>query len=161
MHTHYQEEKCYEDGIFFYHLGCHQWVSGAELAPPGTPEGEWPICFCQGLLKVTHAPTVMWDFGQKPPGPVWSWPQEAWRHWGQDQGVVAVEMGDIFSSIRSGLQLRFCQFSAIPGNCLQRSAFLKIRQWENAEAEWPFLNNLLYESHHLISLYLSFPLCKL
>lgn len=40
MHTHYQEEKCYEDGIFFYHLGCHQWVSGAELAPPGTPEGK-------------------------------------------------------------------------------------------------------------------------
>ncbi|XP_011762843.2 multiple epidermal growth factor-like domains protein 8 isoform X1 [Macaca nemestrina] len=39
VHTHYQEEKCYEDGIFFYHLGCHQWVSGAELAPPGTPEG--------------------------------------------------------------------------------------------------------------------------
>lgn len=58
MHTHYQEEKCYEDGIFFYHLGCHQWVSGAELAPPGTPEGKWPLCFCQGLRRVTHAPTV-------------------------------------------------------------------------------------------------------
>ncbi|KAK1338594.1 hypothetical protein QTO34_019248 [Cnephaeus nilssonii] len=39
VHTHHQEEKCYDDGIF-YHLGCHQWVSGAELAPPGTPEGQ-------------------------------------------------------------------------------------------------------------------------
>lgn len=53
VHTHYQEEKCYEDGLFFYHLGCHQWVSGAELAPPGTPEGEWPLCFPEGLLRVT------------------------------------------------------------------------------------------------------------
>ncbi|KAB0407298.1 hypothetical protein E2I00_010982, partial [Balaenoptera physalus] len=43
VHTHYQEEKCYEDGIFFYHLGCHQWVSGAELAPPGTPEDFDPL----------------------------------------------------------------------------------------------------------------------
>lgn len=58
MHTHYQEEKCYEDGIFFYHLGCHQWVSGAELAPPGTPEGEWPLSFPEGLLWVTRPPTV-------------------------------------------------------------------------------------------------------
>lgn len=24
-----------------------------------------------------------WDFGQKPPGPVWSWPQEALLHWRQ------------------------------------------------------------------------------
>lgn len=56
MHTHYQEEKCYEDGIFFYHLGCHQWVSGAELAPPGTPEGEWPLCFPEGLLTVILPP---------------------------------------------------------------------------------------------------------
>lgn len=39
-----QEEKCYRDGIFFYHLGCHQWVSGAEHTPPGTP-GESPLCF--------------------------------------------------------------------------------------------------------------------
>uniref|UniRef100_H3A6Q1 Multiple EGF like domains 8 n=1 Tax=Latimeria chalumnae TaxID=7897 RepID=H3A6Q1_LATCH len=31
VHIHYQEEKCYEDEIFFYHLGCHQWVSGEEL----------------------------------------------------------------------------------------------------------------------------------
>lgn len=51
VHTHYQEEKCYEDGIFFYHLGCHQWVSGAELAPPGTPEGEWLFCFPLGNLE--------------------------------------------------------------------------------------------------------------
>ena len=67
MHTHYQEEKCYEDGIFFYHLGCHQWVSGAELAPPGTPEGEWPLSFHEGLLRVTLAPTVILGFGQEPP----------------------------------------------------------------------------------------------
>ncbi|XP_074874861.1 multiple epidermal growth factor-like domains protein 8 [Buteo buteo] len=32
VHIHYHEEKCYEDEIFFYHLGCHQWVPSAELA---------------------------------------------------------------------------------------------------------------------------------
>uniref|UniRef100_A0ACB8FSR9 Multiple epidermal growth factor-like domains protein 8 n=3 Tax=Sphaerodactylus townsendi TaxID=933632 RepID=A0ACB8FSR9_9SAUR len=32
VHIHYHEEKCYEDEIFFYHLGCHQWVSSHELA---------------------------------------------------------------------------------------------------------------------------------
>lgn len=62
MHTHYQEEKCYEDGIFFYHLGCHQWVSGAELAPPGTPEGEWPLY----SLTVTLTPHSESGFGQEP-----------------------------------------------------------------------------------------------
>ncbi|XP_078507442.1 multiple epidermal growth factor-like domains protein 8 isoform X2 [Lissotriton helveticus] len=31
VHIHYHEEKCYEDEIFFYHLGCHQWVSSREL----------------------------------------------------------------------------------------------------------------------------------
>lgn len=36
MHIHYHEEKCYEDEIFFYHLGCHQWVSSHELVPPIT-----------------------------------------------------------------------------------------------------------------------------
>ncbi|XP_074538910.1 multiple epidermal growth factor-like domains protein 8 isoform X3 [Halichoeres trimaculatus] len=30
VHIHYQEEKCYDEEIFFYHLGCHQWVSGGE-----------------------------------------------------------------------------------------------------------------------------------
>lgn len=39
MHTHYHEEKCYEDEIFFYHLGCHQWVPSAELAQ-GLPHGK-------------------------------------------------------------------------------------------------------------------------
>ncbi|XP_062823192.1 multiple epidermal growth factor-like domains protein 8 [Anolis carolinensis] len=34
VHIHYHEEKCYEDEVFFYHLGCHQWVSGHDLAPP-------------------------------------------------------------------------------------------------------------------------------
>ena len=92
----------------------------------------WPL---QELLRVSGpsvscAPIVMWGFGQKPPGPIWSWPQEAWLHWRQDQDIVAVQMGDTFSSIRSGLQLRFCRFSAVPGNCLQRSAFLKVRQWQ-------------------------------
>ncbi|XP_076868849.1 multiple epidermal growth factor-like domains protein 8 [Brachyhypopomus gauderio] len=28
VHIHYVEEKCYDEEIFFYHLGCHQWVSG-------------------------------------------------------------------------------------------------------------------------------------
>lgn len=36
MHIHYHEEKCYEDEIFFYHLGCHQWVSSHDLEPPIT-----------------------------------------------------------------------------------------------------------------------------
>ncbi|XP_059823923.1 multiple epidermal growth factor-like domains protein 8 [Hypanus sabinus] len=31
VHIHYQEEKCYDDRVYFYHLGCHQWVSGEEL----------------------------------------------------------------------------------------------------------------------------------
>ncbi|XP_067832979.1 multiple epidermal growth factor-like domains protein 8 [Heptranchias perlo] len=31
VHIHYQEEKCYDGDIFFYHLGCHQWVSSQEL----------------------------------------------------------------------------------------------------------------------------------
>ncbi|XP_054667296.1 multiple epidermal growth factor-like domains protein 8, partial [Grus americana] len=39
VHIHYHEEKCYEDEIFFYHLGCHQWVPSAELAH-GLPHGE-------------------------------------------------------------------------------------------------------------------------
>lgn len=30
MHIHYLEEKCYDEDIFFYHLGCHQWVSAGE-----------------------------------------------------------------------------------------------------------------------------------
>ncbi|XP_010892421.2 multiple epidermal growth factor-like domains protein 8 [Esox lucius] len=30
VHIHYQEEKCYDEDIFFYHLGCHQWVSAGE-----------------------------------------------------------------------------------------------------------------------------------
>lgn len=30
VHIHYQEEKCYDEEIFFYHLGCHQWVSTGE-----------------------------------------------------------------------------------------------------------------------------------
>ncbi|KPP71082.1 Multiple epidermal growth factor-like domains protein 8-like, partial [Scleropages formosus] len=30
VHIHYQEEKCYDEEIFFYHLGCHQWVMAAE-----------------------------------------------------------------------------------------------------------------------------------
>lgn len=33
MHIHYQEEKCYDEEIFFYHLGCHQWVSSGERWP--------------------------------------------------------------------------------------------------------------------------------
>ena len=26
VHIHHQEEKCYDEGIYLYHLGCHQWV---------------------------------------------------------------------------------------------------------------------------------------
>lgn len=35
VHVHYAEEKCYEAQAFFYHLGCHQWVPGADLARAG------------------------------------------------------------------------------------------------------------------------------
>ncbi|KAK6469756.1 multiple epidermal growth factor-like domains protein 8 [Huso huso] len=31
VHIHYHEEKCYDEEIFFYHLGCHQWSSADEL----------------------------------------------------------------------------------------------------------------------------------
>ncbi|CAH2319058.1 multiple epidermal growth factor-like domains 8 [Pelobates cultripes] len=31
LHIHYQEEKCYDEEIFFYHLGCHQWVPSKVL----------------------------------------------------------------------------------------------------------------------------------
>ncbi|XP_077312743.1 multiple epidermal growth factor-like domains protein 8 [Lithobates pipiens] len=34
LHIHYQEEKCYDEEIFFYHLGCHQWVPSDILRPP-------------------------------------------------------------------------------------------------------------------------------
>lgn len=30
VHIHFHEEKCYDEEIFFYHLGCHQWVSAKE-----------------------------------------------------------------------------------------------------------------------------------
>lgn len=30
IHIHHKEEKCYDEEIFFYHLGCHQWVSIGE-----------------------------------------------------------------------------------------------------------------------------------
>uniref|UniRef100_A0AAR2IQ65 Multiple EGF-like-domains 8 n=1 Tax=Pygocentrus nattereri TaxID=42514 RepID=A0AAR2IQ65_PYGNA len=30
VHIHYMEEKCYDEEIFFYHLGCHQWVSAGD-----------------------------------------------------------------------------------------------------------------------------------
>uniref|UniRef100_A0A8C8VJG7 Multiple EGF like domains 8 n=1 Tax=Pelusios castaneus TaxID=367368 RepID=A0A8C8VJG7_9SAUR len=39
VHIHYHEEKCYEDNVFFYHLGCHQWVSGKALAQHLPHEG--------------------------------------------------------------------------------------------------------------------------
>uniref|UniRef100_A0A8C5QH50 Multiple EGF like domains 8 n=1 Tax=Leptobrachium leishanense TaxID=445787 RepID=A0A8C5QH50_9ANUR len=32
LHIHYQEEKCYDEEIFFYHLGCHQWVPSKVLS---------------------------------------------------------------------------------------------------------------------------------
>ncbi|XP_053908557.1 LOW QUALITY PROTEIN: multiple epidermal growth factor-like domains protein 8 [Cuculus canorus] len=41
VHTHYHEEKCYEEEIFFYHLGCHQWVPHARL-PHGGGHGPAP-----------------------------------------------------------------------------------------------------------------------
>ncbi|MEE6528769.1 hypothetical protein FKM82_017331, partial [Ascaphus truei] len=37
LHIHYQEEKCYDEEIFFYHLGCHQWVPSkilSQILPP-------------------------------------------------------------------------------------------------------------------------------
>ncbi|XP_062465532.1 multiple epidermal growth factor-like domains protein 8 [Pezoporus occidentalis] len=37
VHAHYEEEKCYEEGVFFYHVGCHQWVTPEELRG-GDPE---------------------------------------------------------------------------------------------------------------------------
>lgn len=48
-----------KNGIFFYHLGCHQWVSGTRLALQELQEVE-ALCSVMRLLRVTHTPTMMW-----------------------------------------------------------------------------------------------------
>ncbi|KAH0631676.1 hypothetical protein JD844_006126 [Phrynosoma platyrhinos] len=58
VHIHYHEEKCYEDEIFFYHLGCHQWVSRHELAPPISHEHEGKAQ-AQARGRYSHVATVM------------------------------------------------------------------------------------------------------
>ncbi|XP_007430507.1 multiple epidermal growth factor-like domains protein 8 [Python bivittatus] len=58
VHIHYHEEKCYEDEIFFYHLGCHQWVSSHELAPLITQEHESKTS-AQARGRYSHVATVM------------------------------------------------------------------------------------------------------
>lgn len=53
VHQHYEEEQCYGDGLYFYHLGCHQWVSaptlspGSDFPPPqvGVAWPTWPQCW--------------------------------------------------------------------------------------------------------------------
>ncbi|XP_041323141.1 multiple epidermal growth factor-like domains protein 8, partial [Pyrgilauda ruficollis] len=37
VHTHYHEEKCYEEGLHFYHLRCHRWSPGHPLETPNEP----------------------------------------------------------------------------------------------------------------------------
>ncbi|MFT7800605.1 multiple epidermal growth factor-like domains protein 8 [Arapaima gigas] len=49
VHIHYQEEKCYDEEIFFYHLGCHQWVTLGE-----SPMQRMPV---RG--RYSHVATVM------------------------------------------------------------------------------------------------------
>ncbi|XP_039208131.1 multiple epidermal growth factor-like domains protein 8 [Crotalus tigris] len=58
VHIHYHEEKCYEDEIFFYHLGCHQWVSSHELAPLIIQEHESKTS-AQARGRYSHVATVM------------------------------------------------------------------------------------------------------
>ncbi|XP_066575426.1 multiple epidermal growth factor-like domains protein 8 [Amia ocellicauda] len=55
VHIHYQEEKCYDEEIFFYHLGCHQWVSVQESRTP-TQRNEG-VRMARG--RYSHVATVM------------------------------------------------------------------------------------------------------
>ncbi|XP_054855201.1 multiple epidermal growth factor-like domains protein 8 isoform X1 [Eublepharis macularius] len=58
VHIHYHEEKCYEDEIFFYHLGCHQWVSSHELAHQIPQEREAKVQ-AQARGRYSHMAAVM------------------------------------------------------------------------------------------------------
>ncbi|XP_051901341.1 LOW QUALITY PROTEIN: multiple epidermal growth factor-like domains protein 8 [Pristis pectinata] len=57
VHIHYQEEKCYDDRIFFYHLGCHQWVSGEELGRLTSTGDGWESRSLRG--RYSHVAAVM------------------------------------------------------------------------------------------------------
>ena len=43
VHQHYEEEQCYGDGLYFYHLGCHQWVSAPTLSPGSGEPHKWGV----------------------------------------------------------------------------------------------------------------------
>ncbi|XP_047489262.1 multiple epidermal growth factor-like domains protein 8 [Penaeus chinensis] len=40
MHKHKEEEKCFDDKLYLYHLGCHVWVS--EQLAPSSHKGNYP-----------------------------------------------------------------------------------------------------------------------
>lgn len=49
VHIHASEEKCYDEGIYLYHLGCHQFVKHS-LVHQGTSYSKYDPCvFSKGL----------------------------------------------------------------------------------------------------------------
>lgn len=64
VHIHYQEEKCYDEEIFFYHLGCHQWVSSGERWPTSeflltvTSTEFSPICSLLTSFSLSLSPSL-------------------------------------------------------------------------------------------------------
>ena len=42
VHIHHQEEKCYDEGIYLYHLGCHQWVDH-RLLHTNSSKGQYTV----------------------------------------------------------------------------------------------------------------------
>lgn len=77
VHIHYQEEKCYDEEIFFYHLGCHQWVSVGDSwslsefwnllplldTPQFSPPGGDLLSVKQPLIV---SPVLRWGVCQRP-----------------------------------------------------------------------------------------------
>lgn len=45
VHIHASEEKCYDEGIYLYHLGCHQFAKHS-LVHQGTSYSKYDICMC-------------------------------------------------------------------------------------------------------------------
>lgn len=44
MHKHKEEEKCFDDKLYLYHLGCHVWVS--EQLAPSSHKGKLRDVYC-------------------------------------------------------------------------------------------------------------------
>lgn len=64
MHIHYQEEKCYDEEIFFYHLGCHQWVSTGERW--SLSEFLWTVSSVTNTIHSFHLQLVVVTYASIP-----------------------------------------------------------------------------------------------